>query len=159
MPVRISSKWRFESFPTSSVSNSRSRVMIWEALATESLGRPVARAGRSTLPGASAHRRLLVKGTQTTLLIRLRFSAHLGLLEPACESRDRNLLDLEGLPNTHGLGRLPFDAFKRASCRRRNGWIRVRVYRFADTIHRLGHGFRIVTRDIFCYGFGVNLAS
>jgi len=75
MPERTSSNWRFDSFPTSSVSNSRSRVMIWEALATESLGRPVARAGRSTLPGASAHRRLLVKGTQTTLLIRLRFSA------------------------------------------------------------------------------------
>jgi hypothetical protein len=75
MPARINSKWRFESFPTSSVSNSRSRVIIWEALATESLGRPVARAGRSTLPGASAHRRLLVKGTHTTLLIRLRFSA------------------------------------------------------------------------------------
>jgi hypothetical protein len=75
MPVRINSKWRLDSLPTSSVSNSRSRVMIWEALATESLGRPVARAGRSTLPGASAHRRLLVKGTQTTLLIRLRFSA------------------------------------------------------------------------------------
>jgi hypothetical protein len=75
MPVRINSKWRLDSFPTSSVSNSRSRVMIWEALATESLGRPVARAGRSTFPGASAHVRLLVKGTQTTLLIRLRFSA------------------------------------------------------------------------------------
>jgi len=75
MPVRINSKWRLDSFPTSSVSNSRSRVMIWEALATESLGRPVARAGRSTLPGASAQRRLLVKGTHTTLLIRLRFSA------------------------------------------------------------------------------------
>jgi hypothetical protein len=44
----------------------------------ESLGRPVARAGRSTLPGASAHRRLLVKGTQTTLLIRLRLSAGSG---------------------------------------------------------------------------------
>jgi hypothetical protein len=75
MPVRINSKWRFDSLPTSSVSNSRSRVMIWEALATESLGRPVSRAGRSTLPGASAHLRLLVKGTHTTLLMRLRFSA------------------------------------------------------------------------------------
>ena len=41
MPVRINSKWRLDSLPTSSVSNSRSRVMIWEALATESLGRPV----------------------------------------------------------------------------------------------------------------------
>jgi hypothetical protein len=90
MPVRINSMWRLDSFPTSSVSSSRSRVMIWEALATESLGRPVARAGRSTLPGASAHRRLLVKGTHTTLLIRLRFSAspwttNTGLRKPGPE--------------------------------------------------------------------------
>jgi hypothetical protein len=49
--------------------------MIWEAFATESLGRPVVRAGRSTLPGASAQRRLLVKGTQTTVRMWLRFSA------------------------------------------------------------------------------------
>ena len=49
--------------------------MIWEAFATESLGRPVVGAGRSTLPGASAQRRLLVKGTQTTVLKRLRLSA------------------------------------------------------------------------------------
>ncbi len=75
MPVRIKSKWRLDSFPTSSVSNSRSRVIIWEAFATESPGRPVARAGRNTLPGASAHRRLLVNGTQTTVLTRLRFNA------------------------------------------------------------------------------------
>ena len=35
----------------------------------------------------------------------------------------------------------------------------LRVYRFADSIHRLGHGFRIVTRDVFGYGLRVNLAS
>ena len=75
MPVRINSNWRLDSLPTSSVSNSRSRVMIWETLATESFGRPVARAGRSTLPGASAQCRLLVRGTHTTLRIWLRFSA------------------------------------------------------------------------------------
>lgn len=75
MPARINSNWRLDSFPTSSVSKSRSRVMIWEALATESLGRPAARAGRSTVPGASAQRRLLVNGTQTTVFTRLRFNA------------------------------------------------------------------------------------
>ena len=42
------------------------------------------------MPGASAHRRLLVKGTQTTLLIRLRFSAspwttRTGLRKPGSE--------------------------------------------------------------------------
>jgi len=75
MPVRINSNWRLDSFPAASVSASRSRLIIWETLATESLGRPVARAGRSTLPGASVHRRLLVNGTQTTVLTRLRFKA------------------------------------------------------------------------------------
>lgn len=46
--------------------------MICNTLATESFTSPVARAGRSTFPGASAHRRLLVNGTQTIALIRLR---------------------------------------------------------------------------------------
>lgn len=75
MPPRTKSNWRWDIFPTSSVSTSRSRLMICETLATESFGRPVARAGRSTLPGASAQRRLLVNGTQTTVLTRLRFRA------------------------------------------------------------------------------------
>jgi len=74
MPERITSSWRFDSLPTSSVSSSRSSVTIWEVFATESLGRPVVRAGRITLPGASAQARLLVNGTQTTVLTRLRFS-------------------------------------------------------------------------------------
>ena len=46
--------------------------MICNTLATESFASPVARAGRSTFPGASAHRRSLVNGTQTIALIRLR---------------------------------------------------------------------------------------
>ncbi len=55
--------------------------------------------------------------------------------------------------------RLPFDIFKCAPCRPRNGWIWVCVYRFADAIHRLGYRFWIVTRDVFGYGLRVNLAS
>ena len=74
MPARINSNWRLDSFPTSSVRSSRSSVTIWDVLATESLGRPVTRAGRMTLPGASAQPRLLVKGTQTTVRTRLRLS-------------------------------------------------------------------------------------
>jgi len=74
MPERINSNWRLGSLPTSSVSSSRSSVTICEVFATESFGYPVVRAGRVTLPGASAHPRLLVKGTQTTVLTRLRFS-------------------------------------------------------------------------------------
>jgi hypothetical protein len=49
MPARINSNWRLDSFPTSSVRSSRSSVTIWDVLATESLGRPVTRAGRTTL--------------------------------------------------------------------------------------------------------------
>ena len=75
MPDSTNSKWRLDTLPTSSISNSRSRVMICDAFTTESFGRPVARAGRSTLPGASAQRRLLVSGTQTMVLKRLRLSA------------------------------------------------------------------------------------
>jgi hypothetical protein len=75
MPVRINSSWRLASLPTSSVMRSRSRATICEVLATESLGRPVAFAVSSTLPGASAQTRLLVNGTQTTVRIRLRLSA------------------------------------------------------------------------------------
>jgi hypothetical protein len=75
MPVRINSNWRLASLPTSMVMRSRSRATICEALATESLGKHVALAGRSTLPGASAQTRLLVNGTQTAVGIRLRFSA------------------------------------------------------------------------------------
>ena len=50
-------------------------VTTCETFAAESLGRPVIRAVSSTLPGASAHRRLLVSGTQTTVATRLRFRA------------------------------------------------------------------------------------
>jgi hypothetical protein len=75
MPVRINSSWRLASLPTSSVMRSRSRATICDVLATESLGSPVAFAVSSTLPGASAQTRLLVNGTQTTVRIRLRFSA------------------------------------------------------------------------------------
>jgi hypothetical protein len=90
MPERINSNWRLDIFPVSSVSNSRSRLMICETLATESFESPVARAGRSTLPGASTQARLLVKGTQTTVLMRLRFSAspwitNTGLRKPGPE--------------------------------------------------------------------------
>ena len=90
MPERISSSWRLDTFATSSVSNSRSRVMICDTLATESFGSPVVRAGRRTLPGASAQRRLLVKGTQTMVLMRLRFNVspwttRTGLRKPGLE--------------------------------------------------------------------------
>ncbi len=66
-----------DSFPTRSVRVLRSNVTIWVAFATESLGSPEARAVRRTHPGASAQPRLLVSGTQTIVLRRLRLSASL----------------------------------------------------------------------------------
>jgi hypothetical protein len=45
--------------------------MIRETFATESLGNPVTRADKLTLPGASAHFKLLVSGTQMSVGMRL----------------------------------------------------------------------------------------
>ena len=45
--------------------------MTCDTFATESFGNPVTRVVSSTLPGASAHRRLLVSGTQITVAMRL----------------------------------------------------------------------------------------
>jgi len=56
-----------------SVRRRRSIATIWDTFATESFGSPVSFVGRRTLPGASAHARLLVSGTQTTVAILLRF--------------------------------------------------------------------------------------
>lgn len=63
------------SLPTRSVSCVLSRAITCDTFATDSLGRRVIIAVRSTLPGASAHCKLLVSGTQTTVAIRLRFKA------------------------------------------------------------------------------------
>lgn len=63
------------SFPVRSVRSDRSTAVIWETLATDSRGNPLSRAVRETLPGASAHFRLPVSGTQTTVARRLRFNA------------------------------------------------------------------------------------
>lgn len=68
IPARGSSNLARDTLPTRSV-RSLSTVTIWEALATESFGRPVRRDERETFPGASAHRRLLVNGTHTTVAI------------------------------------------------------------------------------------------
>src|ERR1035437_5624289 len=75
IPVKRSSILARGSLPTRSVKRSLSRVRTWDTLATESFGSPVARADSGTFPGASAQRRLLVRGTHTTVEIRLRFKA------------------------------------------------------------------------------------
>ena len=47
--------------------------MICETFAAEFFGSPVTVAGRCTFPGISAHFTLLVRGTQTTVAMRLLF--------------------------------------------------------------------------------------
>src|SRR5215470_4520031 len=159
MPVRINSSWRLATLPTSSVIRSRSRVTICEALATESLDKPVALAGRSTLPGASAQTRLLVNGTQTTVRIRLRFSAS------PCAT-------ITGLGNT---GLEPVGSGKSAqytcpweiTIRPLRGYVgrqlpmldQVSYQPSRNAVHCFGHGLRIVPRDIFGYRLGVDLAA
>jgi len=61
--------------PVRSVSSALSRLTTCETLATESFGSPVKRGESITLPGALAHLRLLVSGTQIAVAIRLLFSA------------------------------------------------------------------------------------
>ena len=75
IPESTSSSFDRESLLTRSVRSSLSIATICETLATESFGRPVMRLLRATFPGASAHRRLLVSGTATTVAMRLRFKA------------------------------------------------------------------------------------
>lgn len=71
----MSSSCPRETRPACSVRTARSTVTICETFATESFGRPVERRLRSTFPGAETHRRLLVKGTTTTVARRLAFRA------------------------------------------------------------------------------------
>lgn len=52
-----------------------SRAMICDTFATESFGSPVLRDRSATFPGAFAHRKLLVKGTQITVAMPLRLKA------------------------------------------------------------------------------------
>ena len=63
--------------PARSRRKSRSTVMTWETLATESLGSPVAFAGRRTFPGASTRRALVMRTTAITVRRRLRLKASL----------------------------------------------------------------------------------
>jgi len=75
IPESTSSSFGRASLPVRSVRSVLSSVTSWETLATDSFGSPVALGGSRTFPGAVAHFRLLVKGTQTTVAIRLRLSA------------------------------------------------------------------------------------
>ena len=75
IPLITSDSFLGGSFPTRSVKHCRSKVTICDPFATDSFGRPVTPADKRTFPGASAHVRLLVNGTQTTVASRLRFKA------------------------------------------------------------------------------------
>ena len=75
MPERINSNRRRGILRTRSVRTCLSSATMRETLATESCGSPDSALGTSTFPGASAHFRLLVRGTQIAVLMRLRLIA------------------------------------------------------------------------------------
>jgi hypothetical protein len=75
IPERTNSSLERGSLLTRTVRKSLSKLTIWDTLATDSFGRPLRRVSRRTFPGAKAHLRLLVSGTQTTVAMRLRFNA------------------------------------------------------------------------------------
>src|SRR5215831_12312809 len=159
MPVRINSSWRLATLPTSSVMRSRSRVTICEALATESLGKPAAFDGSCTLPGACAQTRLLVNGTQTTVRIRLRFSASpwttiTGLQNPGPEPVGSGESAQYTWPWEITIR--PLRACVGCSCQSEIG---LRINHIADAVHRFGYCLRIVARDIFGYRLGINLTA
>jgi hypothetical protein len=75
IPLMTAVTCRDVSLPTRSVSWLRSKATINETFATESFGRPVIEDRSNMLPGALAHLVLLVRGTQTTVPMRLRLIA------------------------------------------------------------------------------------
>src|SRR6188768_4449603 len=64
-----------ETVPASSMRSCLFTVATWEALATESRARPVARLGSRVLPGARASRLLLVNTHTTTVAKLLRLTS------------------------------------------------------------------------------------
>ena len=74
IPLRIISSLMRGILPTSSVEKPLSKLTICETFATESFGNPLEHDVSRRFPGASAQRRLVVNGTQTTVAIRLRFN-------------------------------------------------------------------------------------
>ena len=74
IPENTASICRFGILPTRSVNCRLSTVTSCDTFATESRSNPVCFALRSTLPGATDQRRLLVRATHTTVAIWLWFS-------------------------------------------------------------------------------------
>lgn len=90
IPLRIRLSFSAGTLPALSVRVDLSIAVICETLATESLGNPVIFALKAALPGACAQSILLVRGTQTTVRIELRFmespwTITTGLLYPGSE--------------------------------------------------------------------------
>ncbi len=75
IPANTSSNRRRGILRTRSVRTCLSRATIRETFATEFCGNPVSALGSRTFPGASAHLRLLVMGTHSTVAMRLRLMA------------------------------------------------------------------------------------
>ncbi len=71
IPEKSNSSSRRVRLLTRSLRMDLSKEMICETFATESFGNPVTRVDKLTLPGASAHFKLLVSGTQMAVETRL----------------------------------------------------------------------------------------
>ena len=120
--------------------------MTCDTSATESFGRAVTVAGSSTLPGASPHRRLLVKGTHTTVALRLLFRASpwtttIGRRKPGPDP-------VGFQPTRSRLEISPLSVLEDATRRRADDRIRAIINLRAHTMHCLGHLVGCVTRDI-----------
>jgi hypothetical protein len=76
MPAATNSSLGDDSPPTRSARIDLSRATSCETLATESRGRPVARALSRTFAGAATQRRLLASGTATAVRSALRLKLH-----------------------------------------------------------------------------------
>lgn len=75
IPLRICASRFGASLLTRSPSAPRSTLSNCYTFATEPFGKPVTLAGRTTFPGASAQRRLLVRGTHAAVEIRPQLKA------------------------------------------------------------------------------------
>ena len=155
MPVSTNSSCRRESLPTSSASSSRSSVTICEVFATESLGKPVVLAGNRTLPGASAHTRLLVNVTHTTVRMRLRLSASpwttmTGLRNPGPEPAGSGRSAQYTWPWAITIRRLQGYAVRRRQAHRPGAWQRYRKHGSSLRSRPQDHGERRIQSQPRC---------
>ncbi len=112
IPESTSSSFARDILAVRSFNNFLSKATTCETFATDFFASPVARHESSTFPGAPAHFSLLVRRTQTTVPIRLRFSASPRTTTRAFAFPVPNRWVREGRPTRRHPGRLPFATFQ-----------------------------------------------